>query len=65
MADNGRQKDLKECYLQVANINFAITFMSAFESSPVHCLNLRPSAKRQSLGNRGDAAILLNDDEKE
>jgi hypothetical protein len=32
--------------------------MSAFESSPVHCLNPRPSGKRRKLGNEGVAAIL-------
>lgn len=35
------------------------TFMSAFESSPVHCLKPRPSGKRRSSGNDGAAAILF------
>jgi hypothetical protein len=33
--------------------------MSAFESSPVHCLNPRPSGKRRRPGKEGATAILL------
>lgn len=36
-----------------------LTFINAFESSPVHCLNPRPSGKRRSPGNNGTAAILI------
>jgi hypothetical protein len=36
----------------------AHTFMSALESSPVHCLNPLPSGKRRKPGNDGTAAIL-------
>lgn len=35
-----------------------LTFISAFESSPVHCLKRRPWGKRCKLGNGGAAAIL-------
>ena len=35
------------------------TFISALESSPVHCLNPRPSGNRRSPGNKGTAAILV------
>jgi hypothetical protein len=41
------------------NFNACITFISAFESSPVHCLNPRPSGKRRKPENEGAAAILL------
>ena len=34
------------------------TFINTFESSPVHCLNLRPCLKRRSCGKAGVAAIL-------
>ena len=35
-----------------------ITFISAFESSPVHCAKSRPSGKRRSPGKIGTADIL-------
>ena len=35
-----------------------LTFISAFESSPVHCLKPRPWGNRQRPGNGGTAAIL-------
>lgn len=34
------------------------TFMSALESSPVHCVKSRPSGKRRSPGNTGTPDIL-------
>lgn len=34
------------------------TFINAFESSPVHCLNLRPSGNRRSPGKGGTMAML-------
>ena len=49
--------------LQVAKLRWLITFMSAFESLPVHCLYPQASGKRWSLGNKGEAVILLFDDE--
>jgi hypothetical protein len=36
--------------------------MSAFESSPVHCLKLHPWGKRHNPGNEGAAAILHKPD---
>jgi hypothetical protein len=35
------------------------TFINALESSPVHCLKLRPSGNRRNPGNDGTAAILF------
>jgi hypothetical protein len=35
-----------------------LTFMSAFESSPVHCLKPRPCGKRRNPGKDGTRAIL-------
>ena len=35
-----------------------LTFINAFESSPVHCLYPRPSGKRRKWGNAGADAIL-------
>jgi hypothetical protein len=35
-----------------------ITFINAFESSPVHCWKSRPSGKRRKPGNIGTAEIL-------
>ncbi len=37
-----------------------LTFMSAFESSPVHCLKFRPSGKRRSPAKDGASAMLEN-----
>ena len=34
------------------------TFINAFESSPVHCLNLRPCLNRRKPANGGANAIL-------
>ena len=39
----------------LCNANGAFTFISAFESSPVHWLKSRPSGKRRSPGNSGTA----------
>lgn len=36
------------------------TFISAFESSPVHCANPRPSGKRRKPENDATAAILCH-----
>ena len=36
-----------------------LTFISALESSPVHCLNPRPSGKCHSAGKDSVAAILV------
>lgn len=36
-----------------------LTFMSAFESLPVHCLKFRPCGNRRRPGKGGTAAILL------
>ena len=38
--------------------NYNFTFISALESSPVHCLNPRPSGKRRIPAKGGTAAIL-------
>lgn len=35
-----------------------LTFINAFESSPVHCLKFLPSGKRRSPGKLGTTAIL-------
>ena len=40
------------------NIAGRKTFISAFESLPVHCLNPHPLGKQQRPGNSGAAAIL-------
>jgi hypothetical protein len=37
-----------------------LTFISAFESSPVHCRKSRPSGKRRSPGKAGTAEMLDN-----
>jgi hypothetical protein len=37
-----------------------LTFISAFESSPVHCKKSRPSGKRRNPGNGGMAEMLTN-----
>jgi len=39
-------------------VGFKLTFINAFESSTVHCLNPRPSGYRRSPGNEGAAAFL-------
>ena len=35
-----------------------VTFINAFESSPVHCAKSRPSGKRRNPGKGGTADIL-------
>ena len=44
--------------LIVEQKNFLHTFMSAFESSPVHCLKFLPSEKCQSPA-KGGASVML------
>ena len=39
--------------------NHNLTFISALESSPIHCLNPRPWGKRRSPEKGGTAAILI------
>ena len=48
-----RSVDLQHGYISVH-----FTFIKAFESSPVHCLNPRPSGNRRRPGKDGAAAIL-------
>jgi len=55
-----RKIDLFNRAVRGQNVQYhLLTFMRAFESSPVHCLNPRPSGKCRRPGKDGDAAILL------
>ncbi len=44
-------------------LNYQITFIRAFESSPVHCLKPLPSGKRRRPANGGTTAILNEENE--
>jgi len=41
------------------NYDMHMTFINAFESSPVHCLKLRPSGNLRRPGKAGTDAILV------
>ena len=62
MTGNGWEVDLESEYItgstRISKQKQKLTFIRAFESSPVHCLYPRPSGKRRSPGNGGAAAIL-------
>jgi hypothetical protein len=59
MASNCGEINLIEIRLEgQASNSTELTFMSAFESSPVHCLKSRPSGNRHRPGNAGTAEIL-------
>jgi hypothetical protein len=47
-------------YISCDSLSYGVelTFISAFESSPVHCEKSRPSGKRRKPGNAGIAEIL-------
>ena len=64
MTCNGRKINLQSLVgttVKIASI-LLYTFISAFESSPVHCLNPRPSGKQRRAGNEGAAAMLMMDE---
>ena len=46
------------CILVVVVKEKTVTFINAFESSPVHCLKSRPSGNHCNPGNGGTADIL-------
>lgn len=57
--DECRKIDLKAYELGKRHkYNYGRTFMSAFESFPVHCLKFLPCGKRRRPGNAGAAAML-------
>jgi hypothetical protein len=62
MSDNSWKVDLVNRGVSVLQrrLNWMITstFIKAFESSPVHCLNRRPCLKRRKPGKGGIRAIL-------
>ena len=61
-AIDGWKVDLERSIKTVNETELVVsTFMRAFESSPVHCLNPRPSWKCLSFENGGTTAILCND----
>ena len=65
MPCNGRKINLQCWVSTTVRITKILnhTFISAFESSPVHCLNPWPSGKQWRPGNEGAAAILKVSDE--
>lgn len=50
-ADRPSDTNVGQCELRV--IGLPVTFIRAFESSPVHCLNPLPSGKRRRPANGG------------
>jgi hypothetical protein len=61
MTHNSSQIDLKyEWWISEPVLRWekGITFISAFESLPVHCSKSRPSGKRRNPGKGGTADIL-------